>query len=259
MTRRALIGHTGFVGGNLAAQAPFDDGYNSRNIEEIAGKRYDLVVCAGAPAVKWKANQEPEADRAAIARLESALGAAAIAELVLVSTVDVYPAPVGVDESTRIDPAAGQPYGRHRLGLERFLAGRFKTTIVRLPGLFGPGLKKNVIYDFLHGNAVDRIDAASVFQFYDLADLWKDIEKVRGARLDVCNFATEPTSVATVAKAAFGLDFAGKGPGAPAHYDFRTRHAALWGRTDGRIRGAAEVLAALRDFVRAERERIART
>ena len=45
--RSALIGHTGFVGGNIAANAQFTDCYNSKNIAEIRGKSYDMIVCAG--------------------------------------------------------------------------------------------------------------------------------------------------------------------------------------------------------------------
>jgi hypothetical protein len=38
-----------------------------------------------------------------------------------------------------------------------------------------------------------------------------------------------------------------------ARYDFRTRHAALWGRSDGYAYGAAEIMARLRAFVTAAR------
>jgi hypothetical protein len=34
----ALIGYTGFIGSNLARQFDFDDFYNSKNIDDIAGK-----------------------------------------------------------------------------------------------------------------------------------------------------------------------------------------------------------------------------
>ena len=71
---RALIGHTGFVGGNLRAQTDFTDFYNSKNIDSIAGRSFELVVCAGAPAAKWIANREPEQDRAALQRLMGPLG-----------------------------------------------------------------------------------------------------------------------------------------------------------------------------------------
>ena len=42
--RTALIGHTGFVGSNLASSHRFDDVYNTANIAEIEGREYDLVV-----------------------------------------------------------------------------------------------------------------------------------------------------------------------------------------------------------------------
>ena len=53
----ALIGHTGFVGGNLRVARPFDVLVNSANVEELRGKSFDLVVCAGVRAEKWKANR----------------------------------------------------------------------------------------------------------------------------------------------------------------------------------------------------------
>ena len=47
MTRRALIGHTGFVGSNLDRQLAVTDRYNSRNVGEMRGQSYDEIVCAG--------------------------------------------------------------------------------------------------------------------------------------------------------------------------------------------------------------------
>ena len=61
--RAALIGHSGFVGSNLARQTRFDSTYNSSNIESIAGQEFDLLVCAGVRAEKWIANANPDADR----------------------------------------------------------------------------------------------------------------------------------------------------------------------------------------------------
>jgi nucleoside-diphosphate-sugar epimerase len=247
--KTALVGHTGFVGSNLLRQTSFDDLYRSTDIDEIAGRRYALAVCAGAPAEKWKANRDPEADRAGIERLLAALERAEIEELVLISTVDVYPEPVGVDEATRIDPAAGPPYGRHRLELERRLAARFPTRVLRLPGLFGPGIKKNVVYDFLHHNALERIPADGVFQFYPLARLWADVGRVRAAGLELVNLATEPVSVREIAREAFGFEFESPA-GLPApRYDFRTRYAGLFGGRDGYLLSREQVLDALRRFV----------
>ena len=100
--RRALIGHTGFVGSNLDRQIAVTDRYNSRNFREIAGQSYDEVVCAGIQAVKWWANQNPAEDWAGIAPLLETLEQAEIKRFVLISTADVYRVPVGVERAGRL-------------------------------------------------------------------------------------------------------------------------------------------------------------
>lgn len=249
---RALIGHTGFVGGNLLRQTSFDGLYNSSNVDDVRGRSFELVVCAGAPAVKWKANAEPEADLANLERLMEALGEVRAGHVVLISTVDVYPQPVEVDEDTPIDPAAASPYGRHRRQLETFLEERFDCTVLRLPGLFGHGLKKNVVYDFLHANRLEAIPPDAEFQFYDLERLWADVERVRAAGLGLVNLATEPTSVRRVAREAFGIDFENPDPPPAARYDMRTRHDRALGGANGYLYDAATVLAGMRAFVEAQ-------
>ena len=110
--KAALIGHTGFVGGNLLREYPFSGRYNSTNIENIAGMQFDLVVCAGAPAAKWKANQDPASDRICLARLTAPLERVSCKRFILISTVDVYGQVNAVDET--IPPTGATPYGRHR-------------------------------------------------------------------------------------------------------------------------------------------------
>ena len=114
----ALIGHTGFVGANLAAQHPFNTWYNSKNIEAVRGHRFELLVVSGMPAAKWVANRDPQADRAVLDRLWGCLRTVHADAVVVISTVDVYPHPLGVDEDTLIDPVLQQPYGKHRLELK---------------------------------------------------------------------------------------------------------------------------------------------
>jgi hypothetical protein len=245
----ALIGHTGFVGGNLARQREFHEFYNSKNIDDIAGSGFDLVVCSGAPAEKWKANKDPLTDRLGIDRLWAALRQATATKVVLISTVDVYARPVGVDENDDVDRAHATPYGQHRYDLERRVADHFDSLTVRLPGLFGEGLKKNIVYDFLNGNDLDQIDSRGVFQFYGLNHLWRDVETALDAGLRVVNFATAPTTVRRVALHAFGLDFSNEPPRAPARYDFRTRHDQVFGGSGGYLSTEAQVLDELRAYV----------
>ena len=94
---RGLIGHTGFVGSNLARQTRFDATYNSANIESIAGREFELLVIAGVRAEKWIANRNPDQDKAGIDRLLQALSTARAKQVILISTVDVFLRPIEVD------------------------------------------------------------------------------------------------------------------------------------------------------------------
>jgi len=251
---RALIGDTGFVGGNLLRQGCYTDLYHSSNIGEIEGRRFELVVSAGCRAAKWIANQQPEADRAGIEVLMRALERVQADRFVLISTIDVFPSPTGVDESSEPEGTAGQPYGRHRLELERFVRARFPhALIVRLPGLFGAGLKKNLIYDLLHDNRIDLIHPEGVFQYYDLSQIEADVQRCLAAELPLVHFATEPLATRELAREAFGRELTGVLPGPAPRYDFWTRHARVWDRSGRYLATRGEVLAQLRAFVARER------
>jgi nucleoside-diphosphate-sugar epimerase len=227
--RAALIGASGFVGGNLPRDL-FQDLFRSTNIEEIKGRSYDLVVCAGAPAAKWKANQDPEGDLANLKRLMDCVSHVKAEYFLLISTVDVYHTPAGVDESTPIEPEKTHAYGRHRYYLETFVRDKFPSnSIVRLPGLFGNGLKKNVIYDLIHTNALHLQHAESRFQFYCLDHLWDDLTIAMRERLPLVNIATEPVQVREIARRCFGEDFENIPGTAPAQYDMRTRMGKYFG------------------------------
>ena len=149
--RIALIGYTGFVGSNLVDQYTFTDVYNSKNIQEIHGKDYDLCICAGVRAPKWIANEQPIKDLSDIQELINHVSKAEIKTMVLVSTVDVYPERVDVDENTPIDASRLEPYGFNRRYLEQWVESTYSShLILRLPGLLGKGIKKNFIRDILY-------------------------------------------------------------------------------------------------------------
>ncbi len=146
----ALVGYTGFVGGNLAAHRAFDGLYHSKNIESAFGTKPDLLVYAGLPAAKFLANTDAEGDAAVCRNALENIQKIDPARLVLISTVDVYAQPNGADEHTPADLGNPAAYGRNRAQLETAVRENYPDAlIVRLPGLFGCGLKKNFIYDFL--------------------------------------------------------------------------------------------------------------
>jgi nucleoside-diphosphate-sugar epimerase len=249
----ALIGATGFVGGNLLRQRDFDATFNSRNIDDIAGRSFDLLVCAGARAEKWKANADPEADLDNIEHLTRALTQVNVRKLVLISTVDVFVTPLAVDEDSPTPMTHLHAYGRNRRRLEQIVAGRFDVTIIRLPALYGPGLKKNVVHDLLHDHELYRIDSRGVFQFYDVTRLWSDVEIAVENDLSLVHLPTEPVSVADVAREAFGREFTNEVAATPARYDVHTRHAPLFGGTGLYIEPRDAELDGLRNYVMRER------
>jgi nucleoside-diphosphate-sugar epimerase len=252
----ALIGYTGFVGGNLLRQASFDGLYNSKNVDSIAGQTYDLVVCAGAPADRWKANRDPEADGKAIGKLTAALEQVNAAQMVLLSTVDVYPSPSEVDEGAEIDSEHATPYGRHRFGLEVFLSARFNTLVVRLPALYGEGLKKSVLLDFMEDRNLEMVHADSAYQFYSVDRLWADVQVALEARLRLVNFTTEPLPVHELAREIFGMPFENRPPEInPVQMDIRTRFAQELGGSGGYLRTKAQVLEGVAAFVKQKREK----
>lgn len=252
----ALIGYTGFVGSNINNQYEFDDLYNSKNIHEVEDKEYDLVISAANRAEMWRINQEPDKDLAEINEYIAHIKKVKIKKLVLISTVGVYKTFDGVDEDTPIETGGLPPYGINRHYLENFCQDNFDALIVRLPGLFGPGLKKNVIFDLLHDNNVDRIHAAGVYQYYNLERIWSDIETALRNNLKLVNFATEPVSTKEVARECFGMDFTNEPEGVkPAYFDMRSKHASLFGGSGPYLYSKQQELADIKAFVDSEKSK----
>lgn len=253
--KSALIGYTGFVGSNLARQNKFTDLYNSKNIDDIDGKEYDLVVCSAARAEKWRINQEPEKDMAEIESLIKHLKTLTVKNFVLVSTVDVYKSPNGVNEDTPIELESLHSYGKNRFYLEEFCRDNFGALVMRLPGLFGTGLKKNVIFDLLHDNNVEKIHHGGSFQYYNLDNIWQDIQTALDKSLSLVNLATEPVRTDEIAKECFGIDNFNNSPDgvSAGSYDMQTKHAQAYGKNGKYIYSKEEELRDIKVFVERER------
>lgn len=146
----SLIGHTGFVGQNLLRQFRFDACFNSQTIDQAAGGSFGTVVCSAAPGSMFDANRNPDLDREKIERLMRQLVAIRADRFVLISTIAVLKDFAAADEENCIYEA-GDAYGVHRRMLEEFVLSQFPgALVVRLPALFGTGLKKNFLFDILN-------------------------------------------------------------------------------------------------------------
>ena len=146
-----LVGHTGFVGNNLYRYGSFELGVNSGSVREAYGTKPDLCVYAGLRAEKYLANQQPEKDWQMIEQAKENIRMIKPQKLVLISTIDVFKSPLAVYEDSAIDMDGLQPYGYNRRVLENWVWENYPAAlIVRLPGLFGEGIKKNFIYDIIN-------------------------------------------------------------------------------------------------------------
>lgn len=172
----AIVGYTGFVGQNLCLSHPFDAQYNSKNIADAFGTAPDLLVYAGIRAEMFTANHFPEKDLENIQEAIENIKRINPKKLVLISTISVYPVFEG-DERTPLDENEGTAYGRNRRLLEKWVEENCAYyLIVRLPALFGQGIKKNFIFDMIHYIPVllKTEKYEQLFQNSELAYLYQD-------------------------------------------------------------------------------------
>ena len=208
----AIVGYTGFVGLNLQQFYKFDYFYNSKNFSEAKNKSFNIIFFCGVPAVKWYANKNPEEDFNILEDIKSILDYVETKKIILISTIDVYEdVTSGVDEDHKINYQDNHTYGKNRFLFEEYIKNRFNDyNIIRLPGLFGKGLKKNIIYDLIHNNNINDIPINSYFQWYFLDWLKNDIEVILKNDIKICNLFTEPLStkiIIKIFKEVYNIDY----------------------------------------------------
>lgn len=302
--KKILVGYTGFVGSNLVNQTQFDAVFNTLNINDAFESCPDLLIYAGIRAEKFLANTEPERDFNIILNAIENIQKIKPKRIVLISTVDVYPNPISVDEYTSIDDEEGQAYGKNRHYLEKWVEQNFTDyLIVRLPALFGKNLKKNFIYDLIHivpsmlseikflelstkhdwltkyytkqenmfykltilsddeknnlkekfleinFSALNFTDSRAIFQFYNLNNLWDDINLALVNGIKKLNLATEPISANEIYTSIFNKNFENEILANPPHYDFYSIHSKKFGSSDKYVREKGEVLKDIENFI----------
>jgi sugar phosphate isomerase/epimerase len=249
--RVAIVGHTGFVGSYILQAYPDADTYNSSNSDAMRYQTYDTVFCAGLYAAKWWANEHPTDDWSATEALFDNLSTVSCRRVVLFSTIDVYQCTSSQqnepdDDDDACDSSGKTPppppcsdthhaYGRNRYHLEtRILThfGRDRCLIVRLGGLFGFGLKKNLIFDWIHRKPLYNFSVHDSFQWYPMEWLMPDTQRLLGRGVTgVINMFTEPVPNSSIMAVFCATD-----PGrtdapapdpvnrVPITYDCTTRH-----------------------------------
>jgi hypothetical protein len=184
---KVLVGDTGLVGSVLRQSVNFDATFNSSNIHklpDIASRpgQVDELYLACLPATKWLVNQDAAKDLNNILSIVDVLANVWALKVVLISTIDIYQhTNIGANEEewTQFGPLG---YGANRLLFETLVQDTlgFNTCIVRLPAVFHPLIKKNILFDLLNDNNVGQINGNSAYQWYPLNRLWQDIQSIKG-------------------------------------------------------------------------------
>lgn len=99
-------------------------------------------------------------------------------------------------------------------------------------------------------SALNFTDSRSIYQFYNLANLWTDIQTALNAEITLWHPATEPVSAAEVYEHLTGEQFVNELGGTPADYDYRTVYAELFGGSAGYILSKKHVLEEIAKFVK---------
>ena len=191
--KTGLIGYTGFVGSNLCEQKSFSEYFNSSNIEKIKNHEFDMLICAGLSGTKYKINKKPSTDLYNINNQKKLLKTIQVDKIIFISTIDVYDKKNNVNEKSEIDSRKLDNYSKNRYDFEKFIESQFDNYfIIRLPMLFGQGLKKNVLYDLQHNQFLQNINQNSFFQWYCLNNLYKDIKYLIKKEIRLINLISEP-------------------------------------------------------------------
>lgn len=98
-------------------------------------------------------------------------------------------------------------------------------------------------------SALNFTDSRSRYQFYNLRNLWTDMNKALSENIRLWHPATEPISAGEVYAYLSGREFVNELSGVPADYDYRTVYGELFGGDDKYICDKSTLLKDIKRFV----------
>jgi nucleoside-diphosphate-sugar epimerase len=194
-----LPGGKGFVGSAFTrlfeARGIAHESITRDSYAAAVGQSGTILINASANSRKYLADEDWHADfEASVASVARTLRDFTADLYVLISSVDVYN--VLDDPAQNGEDAAVDPFRLSRYGFHKYLAEACvrrhapRWLIVRLAGMVGPGMKKNPVFDVLHGRPLS-IHPDSGYQFMStdaVAEVvWRLIESGMSNRVvNVC-------------------------------------------------------------------------
>lgn len=101
-------------------------------------------------------------------------------------------------------------------------------------------------------NALSFTDSRSIYQFYNLSNLWRDISIALDNNLKLLNISTEPVSIKEVYSYIIGGEFINELNIVPYNYNIKTIYSDLFYGSNGYITSKQTVLEDLKEYVKKE-------
>lgn len=171
-----IIGGKGFVGSAIARSCQHRrleyKVLAHETIEQFSGTSCDLLINANGNSKKFMADRDPlwEFD-ASVRSVRASLVNILTDRYVHLSSCDVYPdcsCPEKSRENQVLDVTRQSTYGFHKYMAEQcVMRNASEWLIFRMGGFVGSGLKKNAIYDILHGGPL-WLSPESALQFINV-------------------------------------------------------------------------------------------
>lgn len=155
-----IIGGNGFVGSGIVRNCEkkgLEYAVVTReNCEELAKSPCHILINANGNSRKYMADRDPDWEfEASVGSVHRYLTMFSYDKYVQLSSCDVYPDCSDyamTAEETVLEPARQSTYGFHKYLAELCVMHFAKRwLILRMGGFVGPGMKKNAVFDILHG------------------------------------------------------------------------------------------------------------
>ncbi|QGX41334.1 NAD-dependent epimerase/dehydratase family protein [Permianibacter aggregans] len=228
-----ILGGNGFVGSayaKLLAELNLPFQVISRgNYQKFVGTSCDVLINANGNSKKFLGNTDPEKEFIeSVLSVRKSLIDFKFNKYVYLSTSDIYPDCSNVElthEDTIPDVTKQSTYGFHKYLAEQCVRHSSKRwLIVRQGGFVGEGLKKNAIYDVLHGEKL-WVNPESTFQFINTLDSARCVLELIKSDInnEVVNLTAKGViSIAHVMKLA-NREIPGGEDAKPVHYEISTK------------------------------------
>jgi nucleoside-diphosphate-sugar epimerase len=187
-----IIGGNGFVG-SAFVRACLEIGLDHHvvtreNWADLRGTSCRLLINANGNSKKLLSQREPLLDfDLSVRSVRQSLTDFSYDKYVFLSSCDVYPdcSPnAATKEEGTIEVGRQGPYGFHKFLAEQCVRHVARSHLIfRMGGFVGPGLKKNAIYDILHGGPL-WLDPQSRLQFISTDFLAKTVLQLAHGRTE---------------------------------------------------------------------------